>query len=83
MHGSPPHTLDFTTNLTAGQHTIQLQATRIFAPGGGVTSQYFDNVSLDVLTPVPEPSTWAMLILGFVGVGFIAYRRRNGATLAA
>ena len=56
---------------------------RIFAPGGGVTSQYFDNVSLDVLTPVPEPSTWAMLILGFVGVGFIAYRRRNGATLAA
>jgi hypothetical protein len=77
------NTLDFTTNLTAGQHTIQLQATRIFAPGGGVTSQYFDNVSLDVLTPVPEPSTWAMLILGFVGVGFIAYRRRNGATLAA
>ncbi|MEH2496178.1 hypothetical protein V1294_002657 [Bradyrhizobium sp. AZCC 1678] len=77
------NTLDFTTNLTAGQHTIQLQATRVFAPGGGVTSQYFDNVSLDVLTPVPEPSTWAMLILGFVGVGFIAYRRRNGATLAA
>jgi PEP-CTERM motif len=36
-----------------------------------------------VLAPVPEPSTWAMLILGFVGVGFIAYRRRNGATLAA
>ena len=35
-------TLDFTTNLTAGQHTIQLQATRIFAPGAGVTSQYFE-----------------------------------------
>ena len=32
---------------------------------------------------VPEPSTWAMLILGFVGVGFVAYRRRNGATMAA
>ena len=28
---------------------------------------------------VPEPSTWAMLILGFVGVGFMAYRRRNHA----
>ena len=76
-------TLDFTTNLTAGQHTIQLQATRLFAPGGGVTSQYFDNISLDVVTPVPEPATWAMLILGFAGVGFMAYRRRNGATLAA
>jgi hypothetical protein len=29
--------------------------------------------------PVPEPSTWAMMILGFAGVGFMAYRRRNGA----
>jgi hypothetical protein len=77
------NTLDFTTNLTAGQHTLQLQATRIFAPGAGVTSQYFDNVSLDVEAAVPEPSTWAMLILGFVGVGFMAYRRRNGAPLAA
>ena len=26
---------------------------------------------------VPEASTWAMMILGFAGVGFIAYRRRN------
>jgi hypothetical protein len=33
---------------------------------------------------VPEPSTWAMMILGFAGVGFMAYRRRNqSATLAA
>jgi hypothetical protein len=35
-----------------------------------------------VLTPtqqsaVPEPATWAMMILGFFGVGFMAYRRRN------
>jgi PEP-CTERM motif len=26
---------------------------------------------------VPEPSTWAMMILGFCGVGFLAYRRKN------
>jgi hypothetical protein len=26
---------------------------------------------------VPEPATWAMLILGFAGVGFMAYRRKN------
>jgi hypothetical protein len=25
---------------------------------------------------VPEPSTWAMMILGFAGVGFMAYRRK-------
>ncbi len=27
--------------------------------------------------PVPEPSTWAMMILGFAGVGFMAYRRNR------
>jgi len=26
---------------------------------------------------VPEPSTWAMMILGFVGVGLLAYRRKS------
>jgi hypothetical protein len=26
---------------------------------------------------VPEPSTWAMMILGFSGVGFMAYRRKG------
>ena len=26
---------------------------------------------------VPEASTWAMMIFGFVGVGFIAYRRKS------
>jgi PEP-CTERM motif len=29
------------------------------------------------ISAVPEPSTWAMMILGFAGVGFLGYRRRN------
>jgi hypothetical protein len=33
---------------------------------------------------VPEPSTWAMMILGFAGMGFMAYRRKsNSASMAA
>lgn len=33
-------------------------------------------------SPIPEPSTWAMMILGFFGVGFMAYRRKSqGAAL--
>jgi PEP-CTERM motif len=28
-------------------------------------------------TDVPEPSTWAMMILGFFGVGFMAHRRKS------
>jgi hypothetical protein len=30
---------------------------------------------------VPEPSTWAMMILGFFGVGFVAYRRKSQSSL--
>jgi hypothetical protein len=30
---------------------------------------------LVIAPPVPEPSTWAMLLIGFAGIGF-AYRRR-------
>ncbi len=31
---------------------------------------------------VPEPSTWAMMILGFAAIGFMAYRcRQNGTAL--
>ena len=30
---------------------------------------------------IPEPSTWAMMILGFFGVGFMAYRRKAMPTL--
>lgn len=35
------------------------------------------NIYADFTAAVPEPSTWAMMILGFAGVGFLAYRRRN------
>jgi hypothetical protein len=30
-----------------------------------------------ILTAVPEPSTWVMMILGFFGIGFVAYRRKS------
>jgi hypothetical protein len=32
---------------------------------------------------VPEPSTWAMLIFGFFGIGFMAYRRKDKLALSA
>jgi hypothetical protein len=39
-----------------------------------------DDISVNQISAVPEPSTWAMLILGFAGIGFMAYRRRNQST---
>ena len=34
------------------------------------------DVSIQV-NAIPEPSTWAMLILGFASIGFMAYRRKS------
>jgi hypothetical protein len=33
----------------------------------------------DMAAAVPEPTTWTMLLLGFFGLGFIGYRRKNSA----
>lgn len=35
-----------------------------------------DNIS-SAVSSVPEASTWAMMVLGFLGVGFVAYRRKS------
>ena len=43
----------------------------------------FSAITLGSATPViPEPSTWAMMVVGFAGLGFAGYRakRKNIAT---
>ena len=49
-------------------------------PEGGTSTLKIvaDFTSPVAAPPVPEPSTWAMMILGFAGVGFMAYRRKRG-----
>ena len=37
--------------------------------------------SLTGVSDVPEPSTWAMMLFGFVGLGFMAYRRKSKVAL--
>jgi|GEM_PF-952665 len=76
--GTTRNALNFTTNLDAGTHTLQLQVVRPYAPAKNVRAQYFDNVSLD-LAAVPEPATWAMMIAGFGLVGGTMRRQRKVA----
>jgi hypothetical protein len=76
--GGPPGPCSFNPNC-------QVIAGSAFLPGGsyyadvsglgGSTAGYTGGVA--TVAAIPEPSTWAMLLLGFVGVGFVAYRRRN------
>ena len=40
-----------------------------------------DVLTISAVAAVPEPSTWAMMILGFAGVGFVAYRRNGKRAL--
>jgi PEP-CTERM motif len=60
--------------LTAGNYYLDLTGI------GGGTSGYGGNLSTTLVEAVPEPATWAMMVLGFFGVGFMAYRRRNQNT---
>ena len=54
----------------------------VLNPAGnpGVNGSY--NISLTV-TSAPELSTWAMLGLGFAGLGFAGYRGRKAVSIAA
>jgi hypothetical protein len=38
----------------------------------------FSTITL-VPTPVPEPSVWSMLLLGFAGLGYVAHRQSRNA----
>jgi hypothetical protein len=50
-------------------------------PVSAVLVDTSSNPGIWQVTAVPEPSTWAMMILGFAGVGAMAYRRRNKTTM--
>jgi hypothetical protein len=60
------------------------------ANGGGVSdviTTWNDAAGFANLTfqsdPIPEPSTWAMLLLGFAGLGFAGYRAKAKLALPA
>jgi len=65
--GTPPDpvSFDLTYTIPVGSNSIQI------AWSNG------EYIPPTLLTAVPELSTWAMMILGFAGVGFMAYRRRH------
>jgi hypothetical protein len=60
-------------------------AADVIGPAGGTGAIANGDFTLTRTPPrvdgVPEPSTWAMMILGFFGVGFMAYRRKSPTSL--
>jgi hypothetical protein len=69
--------------VTAANPDIILRLSQSFGYSvAGGASYGTDRLGLIVdpigtVAAVPEPSTWAMMILGFLGIGFAAYRRKQ------
>jgi hypothetical protein len=73
---------NFGSNLASILSNVtELQIRGEFIVGAEVEG--LDNVKLTSSSAVPEPSTWAMMLLGFASVGFIAYRRKSKSALMA
>jgi PEP-CTERM motif len=63
-------------------HSLDFPLTNIFNLPDGFTVNDPDmfivnNNFVPAVAAVPEPSTWAMMILGFFGLGLMAYRRKS------
>jgi len=67
-------------DLITGAPVSALYIEYLFGPAGGANgTPNGAGVSQLFASAVPEASTWAMMILGFVGIGFMSYRRRRSA----
>jgi hypothetical protein len=77
-----------TANLLSFSISNETESDLIFSTGGSPSVLFAaDVVGKDgntgavggstVVASVPEPSTWAMMVLGFLGIGFMTYRQRK------
>lgn len=49
----------------------------LFSAGNGAPFNFALDAPNPDAAPTPEASTWAMMLMGFLGMGFVAYRKRN------
>ena len=74
-------------DLTKGNYLVAFsveQPDAVSAAIGDSLDQltYSGNFHL-TLAAVPEPSTWAMMLIGFAGLSYAGYRRRGASASAA
>jgi PEP-CTERM motif len=85
IYTNDPNAPNLTLLTTPFNYTLNTQ----YSYDNSNSFQYWsDNLTLLPTTVtltdgVPEPSTWAMMILGFAGIGFMTYRRKSKPALVA
>lgn len=57
-----------------------IDSVSIFTGGEGFKTVKQVQFGNGIAPAVPEPSTWAMVLIGFAGVGFLAYRRKGNTS---
>jgi hypothetical protein len=69
------HLFDLTSQLLPGKN---LSGFEVFGTTPGPA--FMDDFLIDVSAAVPEPATWATMLLGFAAVGFAIRRRKRTET---
>jgi hypothetical protein len=80
-----PPAKTYSGTASGGRYTVSDEYDMTFAAGSTVGS-YIDFNGAPApagVAAVPEPSTWAMMLLGFAGIGFMTYRRKSKPALMA
>ena len=85
---------NFTTQITLAAtdpyalHTLNITTTGgnlVFSDlsgGNNNIGNILDNVTLATVAAIPEPATWAMMLLGFAGLGFAFRQSRRKVSFA-
>jgi fibro-slime domain-containing protein len=74
--GNAPTTI---SGLAAGTNTLLV----FFDDRQTVQSGLYFDANVTVNPAVPEPSTWAMMLIGFAGLGFAGYKQARRRSVAA
>ena len=66
-----------TWSVDGGPVSVSSTSTQVSINLEGATFNAGGGVEITFAPDVPEPSTWAMLLIGFAAVGFAGYRRSH------
>jgi PEP-CTERM motif len=79
ISGSIPGTIDVPLTYTLGPNDTGGGSASLGGEGFGLSAVTVTYTIPSIAPGVPEPSTWAGMLIGFVGLGYAGFRRRRSA----